>query len=204
MLFDNAKYISLLIKRAYYTLIAVIALQAALILFFAWQWYSATRIDHVYIIDPDTTRAATRADGTLHRSQYEIKAFILHFLEKAFAHNEYSWGENLRTVSDIMDKKSAQLFLARMNEEIEALYKEQNAISTVALKDIEIDTQKHPYEVLLYYETHLNFAAPGTTVYDSQVAEGGLFLEIHPMSRCPQNPFGMQIRNLQFLQKKAP
>ena len=106
--------------------------------------------------------------------------------------------------SDILDKKSAQLFLANMNEEIETLYKEQNAISTVTLKEIEIDTKNHPYEVLIYYETHINFAAPSTTVYDSQIVEGGLFLEIHPMTRSKQNPFGIQIRGLQFLQKNLP
>ena len=71
-----------------------------------------------------------------------------------------------------MDQASAKFFLAKMNESIEALYKERNAISTVQLKEIEIETQTQPYEVLLYYTTQLQFAATGEVVYDKAEVEG--------------------------------
>ena len=45
-----------------------------------------------------------------------------------------------------MGQASAKFFLAKMNDSIEALYKERNAISTVQLKEIEIGTQTQPYQ----------------------------------------------------------
>ena len=43
-----------------------------------------------------------------------------------------------------MDQASAKFFLAKMKDSIEALYKERNAISTVQLKEIEIETPTQP------------------------------------------------------------
>ena len=184
-------------------LLVALLLLSFLVLFFAKKWYEASKLDNVYILAPDHTLAAKRTDGSLARSQYEIMAFAKMFLEKAFAHNEYSWEENLAEVSDLMDKESAHLFLAKMDENIEALYKERNAISTVTLKDIEINTETQPYEVLLYYTTRLNFAALGDVVYEDAEVEGGIYFQIKPLSRSYKNPYGMQIKKLKFLQKKT-
>lgn len=42
---------------------------------------------------------AEKTDGSLTHSEYEIRAFATLFLEKAFAHNEYNWEENLTQVT---------------------------------------------------------------------------------------------------------
>jgi hypothetical protein len=174
-----------------------------LAVFFAKKWYDASKLDNVYILSSDNTLTANRTDGSMARSSYEIMAFSKVFLEKAFAHNEYSWEENLTEATDLMDKESAHLFLSKMDETIETLYKERNAISTVSLKEIEVDVDTQPYEVLLYYTTLLRFASLGEVIYKDAEVEGGIYFQIEPLARSRKNPFGMQIRKLKFLQKKS-
>ena len=166
MIFDNASYLSLLIKRVYMALLGALLILACLAVFFAKKWYDASKLDNVYILASENTLTASRTDGSMARNSYEIRAFAQVFLQKAFAHNEYSWEENLTEVTDWMDKESAHLFLSKMDESIEALYKERNAISTVALKAIEVNVDTQPYEVLLYYTTMLRFASVGEVIYE--------------------------------------
>lgn len=203
MIFENARYLSLLIKRSYGALLAALLITASLAVFFGKKWYDASKLDNVYILSSDNTLVAQRADGSTARSSYEIVAFSKVFLEKAFAHNEYSWEGNLAEVTELMDQESARFFLSKMDESIEALYKERNAISTVRLNDIEVNTRTYPYEVLLYYTTTLQFASLGETIYDDAEVEGGIYFQVKPLSRSQKNPFGMQIRNLKFLQKQS-
>ena len=204
MFFDNASYLSLLMKRLYGVLLIALGMNASLAIFFAYKWYQASNLDNVYLLAPDQTLMVPSIDGSLARSEYEISAFAACFLEKAFAHHEDNWEGNLEQVTTWMDQASAKSFLAKMNDSIEALYKERNAISTVQLKEIEIETQTQPYEVLLYYITYLQFATTGDVVYDKAEVEGGSYFQIVPLLRSKSNPFGMQIRNLKFLQKKSP
>jgi len=203
MIFENSRYLSLLIKRSYGALLAALLITASLAVFFGKKWYDASKLDNVYILSSDNTFLAQRVDGSMARSSYEIIAFAKVFLEKAFAHNEYSFESNLSEVTELMDQESARFFLSKMDESIEALYKERNAISTVSLKDIEVNTTTHPYEVLLYYTTTLQFASLGETIYDDREVEGGIYFQVKPLSRSQKNPFGMQIRNIKFLQKPS-
>ena len=203
MIFENSRYLSLLIKRSYGALLAALLITASLAVFFGKKWYDASKLDNVYVLSSDNTFLAQRVDGSMARSSYEIIAFAKVFLEKAFAHNEYSFESNLSEVTELMDQESARFFLSKMDESIEALYKERNAISTVSLKDIEVNTTTHPYEVLLYYTTTLQFASLGETIYDDREVEGGIYFQVKPLSRSQKNPFGMQIRNIKFLQKPS-
>ena len=203
MIFENSRYLSLLIKRSYGALLAALLITASLAVFFSKKWYDASKLDNVYVLSSDNTFLAQRVDGSMARSSYEIIAFAKVFLEKAFAHNEYSFESNLAEVTELMDQESARFFLSKMDESIEALYKERNAISTVSLKDIEVNTTTHPYEVLLYYTTTLQFASLGETIYDDREVEGGVYFQVKPLSRSQKNPFGMQIRNIKFLQKPS-
>ena len=203
MIFENTRYLSLLIKRVYLILLCALLTLSCLAVFFAKKWYDASKLDNVYILSSDNTLTAIRTDGSMARSSYEIMAFSKVFLEKAFAHNEYAWEENLTEVTDLMDKESAHLFLSKMDETIETLYKERNAISTVSLKEIEVDVDTQPYEVLLYYTTLLRFASLGEVIYKDAEVEGGIYFQIEPLARSKKNPFGMQIRKLKFLQKKS-
>ena len=203
MIFENSRYLSLLIKRSYGALLAALLITASLAVFFSKKWYDASKLDNVYILSSDNTFLAQRVDGSMARSSYEIIAFSKVFLEKAFAHNEYSFESNLAEVTGLMDQESARFFLSKMDESIEALYKERNAISTVQLSGIEVNTTTQPYEVLLYYTITLQFASLGETIYEDAQVEGGIYFQVKPLSRSQKNPFGMQIRNLKFLEKPS-
>ena len=203
MIFENSRYLTLLIKRVYLTLLFALVVIVCLAVFFAKRWHDASKLDNVYILASDNTVTASRTDGSMTRSSYEIMAFSKVFLEKSFAHNEYSWEDNLTEVADLMDKESANLFLSKMDESIVALYKERNAISTVSLKDIEVNVDTHPYEVLLYYSTTLQFSSLGEVIYEDAEVEGGIYFQIKPLARSKKNPFGMQVRKLKFLQNKS-
>ena len=133
MFIDHSRYLSLLMKRLYGALLLAFLMTTASSIFFAWQWYKASSLDNVYLLSPDQTLVANRVDGSLARSEHEIRAFAMLFLEKAFAHNEYTYDQNLAEVTSWMDRPSAKLYLSKMNEPIESLYKERNAISTVHL-----------------------------------------------------------------------
>ena len=203
MIFENSRYLSLLIKRSYGALLVALLIIASLAVFFSKKWYDASKLDNVYILSSDNTFLAERVDGSMARSNYEIIAFAKVFLEKAFAHNEYSFESNLAEVTGLMDQESARFFLSKMDESIEALYKERNAISTVQLSGIEVNTTTQPYEVLLYYTITLQFASLGETIYEDAQVEGGIYFQVKPLSRSQKNPFGMQIRNLKFLEKPS-
>ena len=203
MIFENSRYLSLLIKRSYGALLVALLITASLAVFFSKKWYDASKLDNVYILSSDNTFLAERVDGSMARSNYEIIAFSKVFLEKAFAHNEYSFESNLAEVTGLMDQESARFFLSKMDESIEALYKERNAISTVQLSGIEVNTTGQPYEVLLYYTITLQFASLGETIYEDAQVEGGIYFQVKPLSRSQKNPFGMQIRNLKFLEKPS-
>lgn len=203
MIFDNTRYLSALIKRVYMALIFVIVALLGFAGFFAFQWHQASQLENVYVVFPDKTFAGTRADQTLVRSEYEIIAFARMVLEKALAHNEYSLEENLKEVSELMDKESVNNLLSKINEQIESLYKDQNAVSTVVLEEIEVNKETHPHEVLLYYNTYLHFAGPSANVYKDEQAPGGLYFQVEILERSYKNPYGLQIRKLKFLAPKT-
>ena len=203
MIFDNARYLSALIKRVYMALIFVIVALLGFAGFFAKKWYDASKLENVYVVFPDKTFAGTRADESLVRSEYEIIAFARMVLEKALAHNEYSLEENLKEVSELMDKESVNNLLSKVNEEIESLYKDGNAVSKVVLEEIEVNKETHPHEVLLYYNTYLHFVDPRSSAYEEREAPGGLYFQVEILERSYKNPYGLQIRKLKFLSPKT-
>ena len=203
MIFDNARYLSALIKRVYMALIFVIVALLGFAGFFAKKWYDASKLENVYVVFPDKTFAGTRADESLVRREYEIIAFARMVLEKALAHNEYSLEENLKEVSELMDKESVNNLLSKVNEEIESLYKDGNAVSKVVLEEIEVNKETHPHEVLLYYNTYLHFVDPRSSAYEEREAPGGLYFQVEILERSYKNPYGLQIRKLKFLSPKT-
>ncbi len=55
MFFDNASYLSLLMKRLYGVLLIALGMNASLAIFFAYKWYQASNLDNVYLLAPDQT-----------------------------------------------------------------------------------------------------------------------------------------------------
>jgi hypothetical protein len=129
-------------------------------------------------------------------------AKVLLILEKSFAHSEYSLEENLKEASSLMNKESAKMLLSKMDATIESLYKERNAISTIALEEIEINKKTYPHEVVVYYNTFLHFVTAGTTLYEDMEVPGGLYLQLEILPRSHKNPYGLQVKKLKFIQAK--
>ena len=63
--FDNARYLSLLMRRLYGVLLIALAMTASLACFFAYKWYQASNLDNVYLLAPDQTLMATSTSAPL-------------------------------------------------------------------------------------------------------------------------------------------
>jgi hypothetical protein len=153
-----------------------------------------------YVVFPDQTFAANRPESSLVRSEYELEAFAKLFLEKALAHHGHSWQENVKQATGWMDKESAKFFLSKMDEPVKSLYEEKNAVSTVKPEEVKIDKTRYPHEVAIYYTSSLKFTAAGSTVYEDVEIPGGVYFKLSILKRSHQNPYGLQIKNLKFLQ----
>lgn len=204
MLFDHYRYLSIVLKRLHVLLTIIIVLLLGSNAFFAKGWYQATNLDKVYVAFPDKTFLARRADESLVRSKYEILSFAKLFVEKAFEHTEYSWREHLKEATNWMDTESARLFVFKMDESIEPLYRETNAISTVTIDEVKVNKHLYPHEVLIYYTMNVRFPGNGKDLYEDEEAPGGLYFQLEIIERSEENPYGLQIKNLKFLPEKEP
>ena len=202
MIFDNTRYFSMLLKSFFAALIIIILSLLLLSITFAKKWYDAIKADNVYVVFPDQTYVAEKKEGTLVRDEYEIIAFTKLILEKSFEHSEYSLEENLKEASSHMNKESAKMLLSKMDATIESLYKERNAISIIALEEIEINKKTYPHEVIVYYNTFLHFVTAGKTLYEDMEVPGGLYLQLEILPRSHKNPYGLQVKKLKFIQAK--
>ncbi|MHB9148001.1 MAG: hypothetical protein ACYC2U_06375 [Candidatus Amoebophilus sp.] len=202
MLFDHYRYLSIVLKRLHVLLTLIIVLLLGSNIFFAKGWYQATNLDKVYVAFPDKTFLARRADESLVRSKYEILSFAKLFVEKAFEHTEYSWQEHLREATNWMDTESARLFVFKVSEAIEDLYKGANATSTVTIDEVKINKHLYPHEVLIYYTINVHLPENMKDIYEEDEAAGGLYFQLEIIERSEENPYGLQIKNLKFLPER--
>jgi hypothetical protein len=201
MLFDHYRYLSIVLKRVHVLLTLIIVLLIGSNAFFAKGWYQATNLDKVYVAFPDKTFLARRADESLTRSKYEMLSFAKLFIEKAFEHTEYSWQEHLREATNWMDTESARLFVSKVSEAIEDLYKDASATSTVTIDEVKINKHLYPHEVLIYYTINVHLPQNIKNMYEYQEDEaaGGVYFQLEIIERSEENPYGLQIKNLKFL-----
>jgi len=62
MIFENTRYLSLLIKRVYMALLCAFLIIACLAVFFAKKWHDISKPDNVYISSSENTLTAIRTD----------------------------------------------------------------------------------------------------------------------------------------------
>lgn len=82
MIFENARYSSVLHKSAYKLLFFALLVTTCLSAFFAKQWYDASRPDSLYIMSADDVRAGSRTGDSMVGSTHKIAALTRVFLEK--------------------------------------------------------------------------------------------------------------------------
>lgn len=197
---DNDRYFDIIIRRANLVHLGVIVALVLCVITLVLKVYKLNTLENVYVLSPDQTLVARRSEDTLARSEYEIIAFSRLFLEKTFANNRYSLEENIKSATEWMDPKSAHILLTEMTDEnIEGLYKEGNAISTVSLEDIIVNMDKNPIAIIVKYKNFLHFISSGKAVYEDEELEGEVYFEVQIIKRSFKNPYGMEIRNLKFL-----
>jgi hypothetical protein len=201
MIFDNSRYLMILLKRVYIFLIGLILFFASLTLFFASKWYSATK--KVYIIDSNLTFVARQQNMTPDMRKSEVEAFTKALLEKAFAHDQYSIESNLEEAMGWMDINSARIIDSLFPEEEKRRYYDQNAISKVSIEKVEVEEDGLDWEVAVNFKKQLHYLNLEEGAYKTEIKSGGLYLKLQNISRNGQNPWGLKVKMLAELKTNS-
>lgn len=168
---------------------------SALILFLAYQWHQAASHETTYFVTPQATYPAHRSAQTT--NLIEIKNFTHTFLDHAFAHSEFTYKQKLNEALEVMDRKSGLYLKSKFNQEdIFALYKHYNGVSTLALEDLQINMKRYPYEVAAYYKTTLHFVG---LEEEAKTVLGGVYFQLSEVPRSLENPYGLMIHDFEFI-----
>ncbi len=201
MIFDNNRYIMLLLKKVYIFLIALNVFSLLLALFFASKWYSATK--KVYIIDSNQTFVARMENMNPQLRKSEVEAFTKALLEKSFAHDQYSLEKNLEEVMEWMDINSAKIIFSLFPESEKLRYYEQNAISKVSIDQLEVEEDGLDWEAAVNFKKHLHYLDLEEAAYKTETKSGGVYLKIQNVNRNSQNPWGLKVKILNELETKS-
>ncbi len=203
----NAYGLSRVIRSLQRLLIGVTGVLTLLAWFFAYQWYQAAKGDITYLVMPEATQAAYKRPVSITRDAFELENFTVHFLQNAFAHNEFTYKDNLNKALQVMDRKSGLYLKSKFKEEeIEEVYKAYNGVSVVAVERIEVNTAVYPYEVAAYYQTKLHFIgleAEEDNLAADKVAPGAVYFRLTPTPRSQENPYGLLISGFSFIAYEA-
>jgi hypothetical protein len=199
----NAHQLSKVIRSLQRLLIGLATLLTLLAGFFAYKWYEAASSDVTYLITAEATQIAYKRPASITRDPFELENFTVHFLQNAFAHNEFTYKENLNKALQVMDRKSGLYLKSKFKEEeIEEVYKAYNGISLVEVERIEVNTAVYPYEVAAYYQTKLHFIGleEGEEKLEAdKVAPGAVYFKVTTAPRSRENPYGLLVSQFSFI-----
>ena len=192
----NASKLSSVLQRLRRLLWGLCLLLGGLLLFFAYQWQQALKSNLTYFVTPEATYPAHRRPHTT--DELEIKNFTRLFLQHAFAHNEFTYKDNLNQALLLMDRKSGLYLKSKFSEEaIYELYQHYNGVSTLAIKEVQVNLDRYPYEVAAYYQTTLHFV--GLEGEEDQALSGGVYFQLSEVPRSQENPYGLLISQFDFI-----
>jgi len=199
----NAYELSKVIRSLQQLLIGLVALLALLASFFAYKWHQTATRDITYLVMPEATQVAYKRPVSITRDAFELENFTVHFLQNAFAHNEFTYKDHLNQALQVMDRKSGLYLKSKFKEEeIEEVYKAYNGISVVEVERIEINTDVYPYEVAAYYQTKLHFIgleAGEEKLEADKVAPGAVYFRLTTTPRSRENPYGLLMSQFSFI-----
>ena len=192
----NAHQLSGVLRRLRRLLWGLCLLLSILTLFFAYQWQRALKSSLTYFVTPEGTYPAHRRTHTT--DKLEIQNFTRLFLSHAFAHNEFTYKDNLNQALLLMDRKSGLYLKSKFSEEaIYELYQHYNGVSTLSVDKIEVNLERYPYEVAAYYKTTLHFV--GLEGEEDQALSGGVYFQLSVVPRSHENPYGLVISHFDFI-----
>lgn len=198
----NAHQLSHLIHSLQRLLIGLTMLLTSFAGFFAYKWYQAASRDVTYLVMPEATQAAYKRPVSIIRDAFELQNFTVHFLQNAFAHNEFTYKDHLNQALQVMDRKSGLYLKSKFKEEeIEEVYKAYNGISVVEVERIEVNTDVYPYEVAAYYQTKLHFIGleEEEKLEPNKVAPGAVYFRLTTTPRSRENPYGLLVSQFSFI-----
>ncbi len=199
----NAHQLSKVIGSLQRLLIGLATLLTLLAGFFAYKWYQTASSDVTYLITAEATQAAYKRTASITRDAFELENFTVHFLQNAFAHNEFTYKDHLNQALQVMDRKSGLYLKSKFKEEeIEEVYKAYNGISIVEVERIEVNTAVYPYEVAAYYQTKLHFIGlegEEEKLEADKVAPGAVYFRLTTTPRSRENPYGLLISGFSFI-----
>jgi hypothetical protein len=188
-------------------LIGVTGLLTLLAGFFAYQWYQTASRDITYLVQAESTQAAYKRPASITRDAFELENFTVHFLQNAFAHNEFTYKDHLNQALQVMDRKSGLYLKSKFKEEeIEEVYKAYNGVSVVEVERIEVNTTVYPYEVAAYYQTKLHFIGleeAEEKLEADKVAPGAVAFRLTSTPRSSENPYGLIMSEFSFIAYEA-
>ena len=199
----NAYQLSRVIRSLQLLFIGLTILLTLLASFFAYQWYRTASQDITYLVLPESTQPAYKRPASITRDAFELENFTIHFLQNAFAHNEFTYKDHLNQALQVMDKKSGLYLKSKFKEEeIEEVYKAYNGVSVVAVERIEVNTSVYPYEVAAYYKTLLHFIgleAGEEKLEADKEALGAIYFRLTTTPRSRENPYGLLMSQFRFI-----
>jgi len=192
----NASKLAGVLQRLRRLLWGLCLLLSLLTLFFAYRWQQALTSNLTYFVTPEGTYPAHRRTHTT--DELEIQNFTRLFLRHAFAHNEFTYRDNLNQALLLMDRKSGLYLKSKFSEEaIDELYRHYNGVSTLSVDKIAVNMDRYPYEVAAYYKTTLHFV--GLEGEEDQALLGGVYFQLSAVPRSHENPYGLMISRFDFI-----
>ncbi len=192
----NASKLAGVMRRLRRLLWGLCLMLGTMMLFFAYQWQRALKSKLTYFVTPEATYPAHRR--THNTDELEIRNFTRFFLQHAFAHNEFTYKDNLNHALLVMDRKSGLYLKSKFGEEaIYELYQHYNGVSTMEIKEVQVNLERYPYEVAAYYKTTLHFV--GLEGEEDQALSGGVYFQLSEVPRSPENPYGLMISHFDFI-----
>ena len=158
----------------------------------------------IYIPSPQGTIFASREILTDQRERldFEVINFSNQWLRDSFAHSANNYRENLNRAMSVMNQQSAAKLRSQFTEEkLYETYKVASSVSTIKITEQHFNEEKYPYKLDIFYNVHMDFLS-GNNYNEARDFEQGVALEIISVPRCKENPYGLMINNLKWIQKK--
>ena len=190
------------VKAQQYVFVSVLALCIASNIYFAYQWQRAAFREVTYFVTPDATYPAfaSRKSALKSRHKWEVENFAQELIVRMLHHSGDTYDEDVEHALHMMDKESGYRLLKQfIEDDLEALYKQHNGVSTITVKEVIVDMSRAPFEVLIVYDMHIRFVGIEKEV-KPKTTRGAVFLQTVVMPRCKKNPYGLKAVRVAFVE----
>ena len=194
------------VKKQQYLFVSILALLLGSNIYFAYQWQRATFREVTYFVTPDATYPAFASGERQSKSRHkwELENFAQELIVRMLDHSGDTYDNDLHHALGMMDKVSGYKLLKQfIQDDLEALYKQHNAVSRITIKEVTVDMSRAPFEILIVYDMHLRFVGIEKDV-KPKTTRGAVFLQTTVVPRCKKNPYGLKAVKVAFVEPPKP